>query len=118
MGLEDPFDLRRVGNIRTALVMHNEIKSFGVVGVAKNRQRRMGAGVIIIKELDGDIGSLLNAFFQDIFLMRVIMAATTGNEQHAQGRWRSERPTNHAEGEETAQERGGFVFAMHLVFLS
>src|SRR5690349_199851 len=98
--------------------MQDDIKSFRVIRITKNGQRRMGAAIVVMKEFDGHICALLDALFENILLMRVIMAATTGNEQHAQGRWRGECPTNHAEAEETAQERGGFVFAMHPVFLS
>ena len=107
--LKHSFNLRWVGNIRTALIVHDDIKTFRVIRVAKDRQGRVGAGIIVMKEFDCDIRALLDALFEHIFLMRVIMAATTGDEQNAQRGWRGNRPTDHSEQEKTAQERGGFV---------
>jgi hypothetical protein len=82
MWLEHAFDLGRLGNISRALIMNHEVITFGVIRIAQNCQRRLGARIVRVHLLNNGVDTLFNAFFENVLLRRIIVAATARNEQN------------------------------------
>ncbi len=85
MGIEDAFDGFGIGNIGAAFVMDDDVVTFGVIGIAEDGERRMGAFVVGVDLIDDDVGAAFEALFEDVFLFGVFVAATAGDEQGADG---------------------------------
>ena len=73
-----------ITHVGGAFVVDDDIVACGVIGMTKDGQRRLGGFVVRVDLGDFDIGAGLEALLQDVLLLRVVMAATAGDEQHAQ----------------------------------
>ncbi len=80
MWLENSVDHAEVLDVSRALVVHNDVKSLRPVGVVIDRILMAGAVVRIVSDRPFDIGPRGNAFRNDLFLRRVIVAAAAENE--------------------------------------
>ena len=77
-------DHLRVTDTRRAFVVDHEIVALGVIGIAVNGDRRLRAFVRRMRVIDLDVDPALQPLFQDVLLVRIIMAATAGDQQRPQ----------------------------------
>src|SRR5206468_3705925 len=64
-----------------AFIMYNHFEASRVLRVAQYRQRRVCTGIVGMNLFDDHVGALSDTLFEDVFLVRIIMATTPGNEQ-------------------------------------
>ena len=64
--------------------MNHQVVPLRVVRVAIDRQRRLGALIRRMNVVDLDVDPPLKSLLKDVLLLRVIVAATAGDQQHAQ----------------------------------
>ena len=74
----------RVGLVGGAFVVDHHVVALGVVGVAEDGQRRVGAFVWRVHVIDNDVDPRLEPLLEQVFLLGVIVAATTGDQQCTQ----------------------------------
>ena len=108
---------------RSAFVMDNDIVSFRPVWIVIDGQGRIGGFVIRPDHIDLHVGAGLDPFGQDLVLIGVIVAATSGDEQRMErffrcGEWDAEG--GNKEKWETAHEHdfGGVVNAAPTPFFA
>src|SRR5581483_2195317 len=101
---EHAFDKRGIGDVRGAFVMNHEVVAIGVIRMAQDGQRRMCAGIIGVDLIDDYICARFDALLEDVLLLRVVMAATAGNEQHTQRLGRRGGAQGNAEYEERQEK--------------
>src|SRR5437763_898661 len=75
MWLEHGFHRLRIRNIGRALVMNDQIVALSVIGIARDRQRRLSALVVGVNLLDDGVSAFLQSFFEDVLLPGIVMAA-------------------------------------------
>lgn len=75
MRLEDALDDCLVVDAGGALVVDNEVKTVGVVGISVNRKGRLCAFVIRMNLNDFSVESFLNSLLENVFLLGVVVAA-------------------------------------------
>ena len=86
MRLEDAFDHGLVIDVGGAFVMDHDVVALGVIGIAVDGDGRLGARILLrgvagINDVDLDVGAFLEAVLEDVFLGRVVVAATAGDEK-------------------------------------
>ena len=64
--------------------MDDHVVAPGPVGLVIHVEARFRAAVVGMNLRDFDVGAGFEPFFQDIFLRRIIVAATAGDEQDAE----------------------------------
>ena len=81
MSIEDAREHLLVVHARGALVVDDDIVTLRPVGPVVHRQRGVGGFIVRPDHIHLHIRAGLNAFAQDVLLVLVIMAASTGDEQ-------------------------------------
>ena len=67
-----------------AFVVDDDVVALGVVGVAKDGQRRVGAFVGRMHVIDNDVDPRFESLLEQVFLRGVIVTATAGDQQCTQ----------------------------------
>ena len=98
MRFENPLHLLLVRYVRCAFIVNDHVKTFGIIRVAQNRQRRMRGRIIGVNLLDDDIRPLRQAILQNILLVRVVMTAAPGDQQRPNRVGRLHIQTGRGEG--------------------
>jgi len=81
MRLQDALDFGRVGNVCRAFIMYDDVVTFGIIGIAKNAQRRVCRRIIGMDLVHDDIRARLEPLFEDVLLVSVVMTTATGYKQ-------------------------------------
>ena len=77
-------DHLRITDARRALVVNHQIVTLCIIGIAINGDRRLGTFVRRMGVIDLDIDPALQSLFQNILLVRIIMAAPARDQQRPQ----------------------------------
>jgi hypothetical protein len=78
---EDGFDIGLFVDVGTAFVVDDEVVAFGVIRIAEDGERWLGGFVVGMDLIDDDVDSRFEAFFQDVFLFSIFVAATASDEE-------------------------------------
>ena len=81
---EHTVDHLGITDARGTFIVDHEVVALGVIGIAVNGDRRLGALVRRMRVIDLDIYAPLQPLLQDVLLVRVIMAATARDQQRPQ----------------------------------
>lgn len=74
----------RVGLGGRAFIVDDDVVALGIVRIAEDGQRRVGALVSRVQLVDNDVEPRLEALLEQVFLRGVVVAATAGDQQGAQ----------------------------------
>jgi len=81
MSVEDARERLLVVHARRALVVDDDVVALGPIRLVIDRQRRVRGFVVGPNHIHLHIRAALDAFRDDLVLLRVVMAAATGDEE-------------------------------------
>src|SRR6185437_6311636 len=81
---EDALDDRGIVDVGGALVVDHDIVALRVIGVAVDRERRFGRGVVVVDLINDHIGASFEAVLEDVLLSGVVVAAAACDQQDSQ----------------------------------